>query len=119
MFRTGECFQIWTGFIRELGPHASLYNLGDEQNMVFDASSVGPLLMTPAERLESRDNPLLHETITKDRMMADLLVNLRKQGADTTSRRFLKPELVDLSLKNNITISITVDNIKVVRATPS
>ena len=46
--------------------------------------------MIPINRLKTKYDRIQDETIKKDRTKIELLIDLRKKGVDTTSRRYLK-----------------------------
>ena len=80
--------------------------------MLFNDTSLRLFWMTEVERFKIRIDMYLTGKITKARTKEDLLVDLQKIGVDTTSRRFKKPELVEVSLKYSIPVLITTNSVK-------
>ena len=60
--------------------------------------------MTPLDQLKTKYKSIQDGTVTNDKTKIALLVELRRKGIDTTSRRYLKDELISLSKNNNISI---------------
>lgn len=57
--------------------------------------------------MNTKEDIVLSNVITKYRTKTGLLIKLRKVGVDTTSKRFLKLELIALAEQNNIIMSIS------------
>ena len=100
-----------SGTIGELGTYEAMFSLGTRQSMIFTSSCDGPFWMDTTERISTRIDTVAAGTIPKDKTKAELLVESRKIGVDTTSRRFLKPEMIALCKQHNIPISTTTNNI--------
>ena len=90
--------------IQEVGPFSSLLKVGDNQKMVYSKHDKGPFWMKPIERLKTKYDLIKNGSIKKDKTKIELLIDLRKIGADITSRRYLKEELIVLCNSNNIPI---------------
>ena len=95
-------------------PYERNFSIGARQSMFFTSSYEDPFWMDKTERVLTRYDTVAAGTIAKDRTKAALLVELRKIGVDTTTRRFLKLELTARCKQHNIQfippqiISITV-----------
>ena len=93
--------------IKELGPYQSLLKIGDVQKMIFTKHDRGPFWLTSLQCIKSKYDSVQDTKIKKDKTKIELLIELRKKGVDTTSRRFLKDELIKLAKDNDISISTT------------
>ena len=67
--------------------------------------------MNDTERLETKDDVVTSEVITKQKTKTELLIELRQKGVDTTVKRFLKTELITLASKHHIPISKTNNDV--------
>ena len=67
--------------------------------------------MAPLQRLKTKYDLLQNGSIKRNITKIELLIELRKKGVDTTSRRFFKDELIGLSTNNNIPV-YTIDTRK-------
>ena len=76
--------------INELGKFDSKLKIGEVQKMTFTKHDRGPFWLSPLECIKSK---------------IELLVELQKKGVDTTSRRYLKEELIQLSDHNPLPCS--------------
>ena len=76
--------------IQEVGPFQSELKVGDNQKMVYTKHVKGPFWMTPINRLKTKYDLVQDGSIKKDKTKIELLIDLRKKGVDTTSRRYLK-----------------------------
>ena len=63
--------------------------------------------MDSATRLETKNDVSTSDILTKEKSKAQLLIDLRRAGVDTTKRRFLKPELLELVHLHNVDTSST------------
>jgi len=72
----------------------------------------GPFWLDDHERSSSKFDIILDGQSEKEKTKIHLLSDLRVAGVDTTTRRFLKPELIELCIANNIPITIPSQNIK-------
>ena len=93
--------------IKELDKFNSKLTIGEVQKMNFTKHDRGPFWLSPLECIKSKYDKIHDSTIKKDKTKIELLVELRRKGVDTTSRRYLKEELIKLSENNNISIFTT------------
>ena len=93
--------------IKDVGIYNHSINIGDTQKMTFREEDYGPFWMDILEANNSKNDITTPEVITKERNKIELLKELRISGADTTSRRYLKPELVQMCKDRNIPTDIT------------
>ena len=93
--------------VSEIGPYPSVFQVGDTQSLAFKDSDDGPFWMDENDRSKTKNDVALSEVVTKKRTKLELLIELRKNGVDTTMKRFLKHELVALAIKNNIPVTYT------------
>jgi hypothetical protein len=68
--------------------------------------------MDAEARLNSKFDTNIGGTSCRDRTKAELLRDLRIKGFDTTKKRFLKSELEDLYINNDIPIRVDIPNIE-------
>ena len=97
--------------VTETGPYPSVLQVGDTQSLAFKDSDDGPFWMDENDRSKTKNDVALSEVVTKKRTKLELLIELRKNGVDTTMKRFLKHELVALAIKNNIPVTYTQGDI--------
>ena len=93
--------------IQEVGTFPSLLKVGDNQKMVYSKYDKGLFWVKPIERLKTKYDLIQDGSIIKDKTKIELLIDLRKIGVDTTSRPYLKEELIVLCNSNNIPIYTT------------
>ena len=68
--------------------------------------------MDAKEQLELKNDQILDGSSSKEKTKAELLVELRKAGVDTTTQRFFKPELQDLCRLHGVPLSESKQNIR-------
>ena len=66
--------------------------------MNLQVSDTGSFWLDPMSKLASKFNSITADVTEKDKTKAQLFVDLCSSGADTTSRRFLKKELVEMCI---------------------
>jgi len=88
--------------IPELGEYETNFNIGDEQDMVFKEGDDGPFWLTPEEKIQTKNDTYSGPVIKKDLSKCEMLVELRKSGYDTSKKRYLKDELLELCKLQNI-----------------
>ena len=91
------------GFIHQKGTYQSAHCAGP-QRMHFVDQDDGPFWMTPDEKAATKYDRTDGTTQRKEKTKAQLLINLRARGVDTTKKRYLKPELIQMCHENNISI---------------
>lgn len=100
--------------IKELGPHNPILTIGEIQHMVFRECDPGPFYVSDDQKAATKyDVTLTNETIKRKKVKAELLVELRKAGYDTTKKRYLVSELEALCRERNI--PLTADEPKVIQ----
>ena len=92
---------------KELGEFEATLNVGDIQSMIFTEEDDGPFWMTERQRLEQKTDRLTGNVKNREKTKIEMLSELRRAGVDTTKKRFLKEELVELCEKNNIAVKRT------------
>ena len=97
--------------VTEVGQYSSLLKVGDLQILSFADGDEGPFWMNDTERLETKDDVVTSEVITKQKTKTELLIELRQKGVDTTVKRFLKTELITLASEHHIPISKTDNDV--------
>ena len=107
----GAVHQMSDTSVTEVGQYSSLLKVGDLQILSFTDGDDGPFWMNDAERLETKDDVVTSEVITKQKTKTELLIELRQKGVDTTVKRFLKTELITLASKHHIPISKTNNDV--------
>ena len=70
--------------------------------MVFKEGDDGPFWLTPQEKLTTKNDTYSGPILKKDLSKCALLVELRKSGYDTSKKRYLKDELIELCKLQNI-----------------
>ena len=80
--------------IPEIGKHATNFNIGDEQDMVFKEGDDGPFWLNATERISTKNDTYSGPIFKKELSKCELLVALRKPGYDTTKKRYLKTEVI-------------------------
>ena len=90
--------------VAEVGTYLSTHRVGDVHLMHFVEKDDGPFWLTTEERIVFRNDKPLLTTTEKEKTKVQLLIDLRKSGFDTTKRRYLKGDLVDICKTQNIPI---------------
>ena len=108
----GSTLKMHDTVITEVGPHVRLFDVGETQRMYFTNDDDGPFWMNDEEKANRKFDKILQGSKVKEKTKAQLLVDLRSKGVDTTQKRFLKEELVELCRSNNIETSSIVGNIE-------
>ena len=98
--------------VEDFGMFPSILSLGDTQQLSFQESDIGAFWMDAEARLNSKFDTNIGGTSCRDRTKAELLRDLRIKGFDTTKKRFLKSELEDLYIINDIPIRVDILNIE-------
>ena len=75
----GAVHQIRDTTVVEVGPYSSPLKVGDVQRLLFVDGDAGPFWMKYAERLETKDDIVMSEVITKQKTKTELLIELRKK----------------------------------------
>ena len=79
--------------------------------MMFSYNDADQFYLDEPSSLADKYDTILEVSSKWKKIKAQMLVELRSKGVDTTSRILVKPELVKLCNGNNIPISITTQNI--------
>ena len=80
--------------------------------MSFQESDPGPFWLSDQEKIDTKfdteEGPIFKKELSKSK----LLIELRKQGYDTTKKRFLKSELIKICCDKGIAIYKDLRKIK-------
>ena len=76
------------------------------------AHDAGPCWISPEEKLMFKYDQREDGVSEREKSKAELLIELRKIGVDTTKKRYLKPELNQIYDENNISVKQSAPNIK-------
>ena len=71
--------------------------------MTFKEHNSGPFWLSPTQKLKTKYSRVLAGNNVKNKTKTRILVDLRTKGVDTTRRRFLKQELIDLCAQHRVT----------------
>ena len=88
-----------------------MLDIGSVQKMNLCEHDVGPFWVKSIKKNATKYEVVETGIITKEEIKAELLIELHKNGVDTTSWRFLLKELKELAVFNNTTTSITTNNV--------
>ena len=102
---SGAAYNMHNTKIFENGPHPAQLSVGDTQHMNFEVHDPGPFWMDPMTKLATKYDRVLNTIEKIEKTKVQLLIELRSKGFDTSSKRFLKDDLLELCKANNISTS--------------
>ena len=94
-----------------MGTYPTNIKLGEQQNLNFVDGDVGPFWLNNETKEATKYDTDEGTIITKELTKVDLLIALRQDGYNTTKKRFLKPQLIELYKQRNIATNKTEQNI--------
>jgi len=97
--------------IPEIGNYETTFKIGDEQAMVFKEDDEGPFWLNDLEKLATKNDTFSGPLLKKELSKCELLIQLRKSGYDTTKKRYLKNELLEICKLNNIETNKTFQKV--------
>ena len=92
--------------VQEVGTYHPTLQVGSVQKMHFVNQDEGPFWLTEQQRQQQKYNQPLGTQTEKEKTKAELLVDVRMSGFDTSKRRYLKKELQEICTARNIPLTL-------------
>ena len=96
--------------VGEIGPYPSMLKVSEQQSMLFTDSCKGLFWLKDMDEVLSRVDVSHDRSQAKDKTKARLLVGLRCTVIGTTSRQYLKSDLVTVCITHNIPTTVSIQN---------
>ena len=98
----GKAPVMYDTTIMDVGIYTSKCGVGSLKQMIFKGRHEGPFWMDKKEQIRTKYDIVVEGTTKKMKTKAIMVVELRNKGVDTTSKRFLKLELIQMYNANYI-----------------
>ena len=92
----GKAVTMRETVVPEIGHYNAILTVGDIQRMQFIDTNPGPFWMSTDKALSSKYDVISPSTKVREKTKVELLVELNSKGVDTTTRRYMKNEIVSL-----------------------
>ena len=87
------------------------FEVDNEQDLTFKEGDNGPFWMSDADREKCKEDQQSGDNKQRNKTKVEMLVDLQREGVDTSKRRYLLQELQELCRENSIPLQVTEQNI--------
>ena len=109
---SGQESHIRNTIITEIGTYEQQLPIGIIYTTPLVDTDAGTFWLNEASRFAEKYGMYLEIMNAREKTKAQMIIELRSIGVDTTRRKFLKPELTELCTQNKNGINVTSQNMR-------